>query len=299
MRTSVPRVVLVERPTEYAELLARHGTREQARFFLETRGRSIAELDERHRRFAEARQTVLAAIPARWRRAQVSRADLDRFLFEPADVVAVLGQDGLVANTAKYLDGQPVVGLDPDPELHEGELVRHHPSDAGELLDEVVAGRPRFEDRTMVEARLGDGQSLLAVNEVFVGHESHQSARYLLRAGASEERQSSSGIVVVTGTGATGWGRSIHAERRSAIELPAPTQPSLAFFVREAWPSVASGTTLTEGVLETSEELTAVSEMNERGTIFGDGIESDRLRFAWGEQVSIRLATRSLRLVLG
>ena len=30
----------------------------------------------------------------------------------------------------------------------------------------------------MVEAVLDDGQSLLALNEVFIGHQSHQSARY-------------------------------------------------------------------------------------------------------------------------
>ena len=37
--TLVPRSVLVERPTEFRDLLARHGTREQARFFLAQRGR--------------------------------------------------------------------------------------------------------------------------------------------------------------------------------------------------------------------------------------------------------------------
>lgn len=41
------------------------------------------------------------------------RGDLDRFLFEPDDIVLALGQDGLVANVAKYLDGQPVIGSNP------------------------------------------------------------------------------------------------------------------------------------------------------------------------------------------
>jgi len=58
---------------------------------------------------------VLGAIPSDWRRARVDRADLDRFLFEPEDVVVAVGQDGLVANVAKYLTGQPVIGCNPDP----------------------------------------------------------------------------------------------------------------------------------------------------------------------------------------
>ena len=42
-----PRVVIVHRATELDELLARHGTRGQAAFFLSTRGRAIDELEER------------------------------------------------------------------------------------------------------------------------------------------------------------------------------------------------------------------------------------------------------------
>src|SRR5262245_39533489 len=113
----VPRVVLVTRPTDFERLVARHGTRAQAEFFLKTRGQDLAEVERRHAAFERARTTVMNAVPVAWRRNQVARADLDRFLFEPDDVVVALGQDGLVANVAKYLTGQPVVGLNPAPDL--------------------------------------------------------------------------------------------------------------------------------------------------------------------------------------
>lgn len=41
----------------------------------------------------------------------IKRAHFDRFVFAPEDVVIAVGQDGLVANVAKYLDGQPVLGI--------------------------------------------------------------------------------------------------------------------------------------------------------------------------------------------
>ena len=107
----VPRCVLIERPTEYQELLARHGTRDQARFFLAQRGQRIEDLALRHDQHRRHHQQVLAATPPEWRRASLQRGDLDRFLFEPDDVIVVLGQDGLVANVAKYLGEQPVIGL--------------------------------------------------------------------------------------------------------------------------------------------------------------------------------------------
>lgn len=115
-----PRVVLVHRTTEYEELVARHGTHGQAAFFLSSRGRDIEEVAERHRRAREALAEVVSAVPMTWRQARVERGDLDRFLFAPEDVVVVVGQDGLVANVAKYLAGQPVVGIDADPGRNPG-----------------------------------------------------------------------------------------------------------------------------------------------------------------------------------
>ena len=77
---------------------------------------------------------VSSAIPADWRRGMVERADLPRFLFGPDDIVVAVGQDGLVANLAKYLDGQLIVGIDPEPGRNPGVLVRHPPGACADLL---------------------------------------------------------------------------------------------------------------------------------------------------------------------
>jgi hypothetical protein len=149
----------------------------------------------------------------------------------------------------------------------------------------------------MVEAALDDGQRVLALNEVFIGHASHQSARYVLRGASGAERQSSSGIVVTTGTGATGWGRSISLERHTMLPMPTPDEPALAWFVREAWPAPAFGTSQTEGRVEPGETLEVTSELDDGGVIFGDGIESDAVPFGWGMVARIRVAPERLRLV--
>jgi NAD kinase len=295
--TVAPRAVVVSRPTAYEALRARHGTREQARFFLAGRGVAIEEVEGRHARHEAALQAVSAGVPLRWRRSRVDRADLDRFLFGPEDVVIVVGQDGLVANVAKYLAGQPVVGINPDPGLNDGVLARHQPGAIGELLRAVAAGRAALEPRTMVEARLDDGQRLLALNEIFVGHGTHQSARYRIGFGEVDEEQSSSGVIVSTGTGATGWARSIARQKQRAPRLPAPTEPALVFFVREPFPSRATGTSLEQGRLGVGQALTVRSEMNEAGTVFGDGIEDDHLDFAWGMRLEARIAPERLNLV--
>ncbi len=287
-----PRVVIVHRRTEYDELLATHGTRGQAAFFLASRGRDIEELEERHRLTQRALEAATGAVPLDWRRGRVERTDVSRFIFAPEDVVVVVGQDGLVANVAKYLDRQPVIGIDPEPGRNAGVLVTHAASDLPELLhgtDDVTA-------RTMVRASLDDGQQLLALNEVYVGHQSHQTARYELTApGCAPESQASSGVIVATGTGATGWCRSVALERHSPLALPCPTDPRLVWFVREAWPSPATGTTLTEGELVDGDLRLTVA--TDRLVAFGDGIEGDALSLSWGQTLRIGRAESALRLV--
>lgn len=296
MTTLPPRVVVVTRPTELTELLARHATLGQAGFFLEQRGQNLAVVEADHARVQEAVAEVSRAIPIRWRRARIDRAELSRFVFEPGDIIVAVGQDGLVANVAKYLDGQLVVGVNPDRDRFDGILVRHAANNVRKLLPAAEAERIEIEERTMVCARLDDGQHLVALNEIYLGHRTHQSSRYNLAWGDSSERHSSSGLICATGTGATGWARSICLRRLEAPALPAPGDRAVAFLVREAFPSRATGTELVGGVFGGDDQLIVTSEMNHDGVIFGDGIENDRIDFHWGMRAEICVADRALRL---
>ncbi|MFD7551929.1 hypothetical protein [Streptomyces sp. NPDC059816] len=293
-----PRVVLVHRRTDYEELIARHGTHGQAEFFLAARGHDLRETAERHERSRAALAEATAAVPLNWRQARVERTDLDRFLFGPEDVVVVVGQDGLVANAAKYLTGQPVIGVDTDPGRNPGVLVRHRAAQVARLLRATAADGARGEERTMVEAVTDDAQRLLALNEIYVGRPDHQTSRYRLGADSDSdapEAQASSGLVVGTGTGATGWLRSLWLTSRASLALPTPVDPALAWFVREAWPSPVTGTARVSGTLTSDARLRLTAE-SERLVAFGDGMESDALEVTYGQTIWIGVADTRLRL---
>ena len=108
----------------------------------------------------------------------------------------------------------------------------------------------------------------------------------------------SSGLIVATGTGSTGWASSIHRACGSRLLLPGPGAPQLVFFVREAWPGPRCDVSLTEGLLEPGSGLRITSRMGAGGVVFGDGIEADRIDLGWGQSIDVRRAERSLNLVV-
>jgi hypothetical protein len=301
INTHLPRIVLVTRKTPLTLLVEHHGTLGQAQFYLKTRGQEISGYEAAHQRFESALATVIQSIPPDRRRVRLDRGDLDRFLFAPDDIIVIVGQDGLVPNAAKYLTGQVTIGVNPDPERYDGVLVPHPPQSAARLLawtETCEGGEYRLQRRVMAMAEREDGQRLLALNEVFIGHRSHQSARYRLRVGQQQERQSSSGVICSTGTGCTGWARSIRDQRRLPEPLPLPDQRQLAWFVREPFPSVYTATGLDHGLLDKDKGLIVDSEMGEGGVVFADGIESDRLEFLDGHRIEVKVAHTTLNLVV-
>ncbi|KPL54322.1 inorganic polyphosphate kinase [Prosthecomicrobium hirschii] len=297
MAVLTPRIVIVRRETDLDRVRATHASMATARFVLERRGLSLEAVEAEHAAFTEVLRRVRAAIPADWRQAMLMRAEVERFVFGPEDVVVAVGQDGLVANVAKYLTGQTVVGIDPRPGRNAGVLVRFRVEAAKEAIAAAAAGRLTLEARTMAEVRLESGERLTALNEIYLGHRTHQSARYRIAFEGASERQSSSGLIVATGTGATGWASSIARATGRRLDL-APTDAKLQFLVREAWASPSTGADLVAGTV-TRAPVTITSEMDEEGTIFADGIESDRLAFPWGRIATVAVAEQRLMLGVG
>lgn len=289
-----PRVVIVTRPSAYDELVAAHGTHGQAAWFLGRQGQAIEPLVKAHEAQLRAVDVAARAVPGTWRSTRITRRDLDRFLFEPEDLVVAVGQDGLVANVAKYLEAQVVIGVNPGG--YEGVLVRYKPAAVAMLLRRVGDHAAPLQARTRVEAVADDGQRLRALNEIYCGHRTHQSSRYAIAFGEAAEHQSSSGVICATGTGSTGWAKSIAKSRNSKLVLPAPTDPNLVFFVREAWPSRSTGADVVEGLVTDDVKLMLTGEMNGGGVLFGDGIEQDAVDWPFARVVRLGRAPTPLFL---
>jgi NAD kinase len=304
------KVVLVTRRTRLEELIAKFLTAEQAKFYVEHLGADFSDYRREHDIYQAERSRTVQALE-QWGRYQViDRGFLPNFIFGPDDIVVALGQDGVVANTMKYLDGHPLIGLNPDAKRYDGILLPFEPRELPALLPEVATEKRAAKSVTMAKARLSDGQELYAVNDLFIGARSHVSAVYEIAAGEQHERQSSSGLIVATGLGSTAWFKSIVTGSLAIAGSFGGAQPGahydalpwdareLRFAVREPFPSRSSQVNLVCGSLSTSDALRLRSLMPENGVIFSDGIEADRLDFNAGTEATIGIAERQGRLIV-
>lgn len=309
-RLSENKLVLVTRKTRLDELVARFNTLAQAQFYVEHMGADFSDYVRENVLYQRA-LTQARDILAELGLVQVlDRAFLPNFIFGPEDVVVVVGQDGLVANTLKYLDSQPLIGVNPDPRRWDGVLLPFVADDLRRVVPEVFKKHRPVKEVTLAQAVLNDGQKLLAVNDFFIGQKTHVSARYRLALDGESERQSSSGVIVSTGLGSTGWLKSILAGASRLTQVsggqlgnnPAGSMPwhadHLVFSVREPFPSKNSEADLVFGQITAQTPLRILSEMAENGVIFSDGLESDYLAFNAGIEAVIAPAAQKGKLVV-
>jgi NAD kinase len=240
---------------------------------------------------------------------QIDRTFVPNFDFGRCVLVVVIGPDGLVANTAKYVGDLPIVAVNPDPARNDGVLLPFEISAARGAVRRVLERKAKTREVTLAEVNMNDGQRMLAFNDFFIGCASHVSARYTIEAQSRTESQSSSGVLVSTGAGSTGWLSSLFNMTAGICRFAGREEPEpvtmrwedrrLIWAVREPFRSKHSSADLVAGILEEQNELVIGSQMPASGVIVSDGIEADFLEFNSGSIARFTVSKQRARLVVG
>src|SRR5580704_5977544 len=133
-RAGFQKIVLVTRKTRLAELVERFNTVGQARFYIEHAGGDFGEYEREDAVYRKAVEATRRSLPSDLKVQLLDRSLLPTVLFTEKDLIVTLGQDGVVANTAKYVRGQPIVAVNPDPERFDGILMPFRPVDVGDAV---------------------------------------------------------------------------------------------------------------------------------------------------------------------
>jgi len=301
------KLVIVTRKTRLRELVERFNTWSQAKFYIEHAGGDFADYQREDDAYQVALNALQTSLDFALPQQLVDRALVPTFQFQRGDLVVTLGQDGLVANTAKYVGAQPVVAVNPEPARFDGVLLPFLPAQARSAVSQVMEGKANLREVTLAEVVLNDGQRLLGFNDVFIGARSHVSALYRIARGKESEVQSSSGVLVSTGAGSTGWLSSAFNMAAGIARFGGGTPGKavrigwqdrrLVYIVREPFRSRHSQAGIVAGVVGAGEELILESLMPSGGVVFSDGMEADFLQFNSGVTARVCAAEQRARLV--
>ncbi|OSY88025.1 hypothetical protein WH52_08325 [Tenacibaculum holothuriorum] len=297
------KAIIIRDKTRLEQLIERFNSKAQAKFYIESSGGDFNFFEEEHDTFYVSLSVIKDSISKLFKYKIIDRSFLSTYIFTETDLIFVIGQDGLVANTAKYVKGFPIVGVNPDKKKYDGVLLKHSPKDIKILLKSILKREFEVKKVTMAQAKLNDGQTLLAFNDFYIGANSHVSSRYEIEFEGKKEIQSSSGIIISTGAGSTGWLSSIFnmannisgGYDRANLDW---ADDKLVFVVREPFLSKVTNIDIGLGIITKTKKLKIKSNMPTKGIIFSDGIESDFLNFNSGSLVEISIAKEKASLVI-
>lgn len=309
MERGMNKVIIVTRKTRLKELIQKYNTVDQARFHIEHMGADFSDYVVENNNYENAVNKVRLIADRYARTAVIDKEFLPNMIFGRDDIIISVGQDGLVCNTMKYLDGQFLLGVNPDVKRWDGVLLPFEPGDLERAIPKAIEKSCLVRNVTFAQATTNDGQQMLAVNDLFIGPKSHISARYDIIWNNRREYQSSSGVIVSTGIGQTGWYRSIVAQAEAGLSLfgckterryvPISwEEEKLSFAVREPYPSNITRTEIVLGTINKGDRFILESKMAENGVIFSDGMEADAIDFNAGTKVNIGIADKKGCLVI-
>jgi NAD kinase len=304
---SVEYAIIVKNKTRLESLIERFNTKAQAKFYIERLGGNFEDYVFEHDTFQSSLTSLQTQLSKVIKHKTVERTFLPSFIFSEKNLIVVIGQDGLVANTAKYSKGVPIVAVNPDKQRYDGILLPFDTTNFIEGVEKVISNQFQSKTMSFAEARLNDGQRLLAFNDLFIGASTHISARYKISFNNNTEEQSSSGLIVSTPAGSTGWLSSIFNmaygvagmfEKNLKPKRPKLKDSELLFAVREPFQSMMTQTGISVGIIKNQQLLTIESLMPINGVIFSDGIESDFLKFNSGSIATIGIAKETAKIVI-
>ena len=298
--------IIVKNKTRLESLIERFNTKAQAKFYIESLGGHFEDYELEHEIFHQSLSSLQVQLSGVIKHKIIERGFLPSFIFSENYLIIVIGQDGLVANTAKYSRSVPIIAVNPDKKRYDGVLLPFDTSNFILSVENVITGTYSSKIMRFAEAKLNDGQRLLAFNDLFIGASSHISARYKITFDSKTEEHSSSGIIVSTQAGSTGWLSSVFNmaygvtnifEKNLTPKRPRLTDDQLLFAIREPFKSITTQIEITAGILNDTTKLTIESLMPSYGIIFSDGIESDFLQFNSGMIATIDIAPETANLV--
>ncbi|MBN2492710.1 MAG: NAD(+)/NADH kinase [Planctomycetes bacterium] len=242
------------------------------RAFLEKGGAEVERMERSHHIQKDAHARVLAALARTdFEVTAVSRGEFRSA--EGADLVVTVGGDGTFLRASHGVRDQPVVGVNTDPDASVGFFCTATAVNIASVLDHLE-GLPRTTLHRLEVSIDGTSVGALALNDVLYAHSNPAAVtRYRVAVNGTDRYRRSSGFLVATAAGSTGW---MYQEGGRVMPIADPRIQYVSRSVRGERPRFAKRIVLTSLTLEAQ--------------LFLDGIATVE-RIALGSTVTVQGGT--------
>ena len=213
--------------------------------------------------------------------------------FQGRDLVISVGGDGTVLNTSHYvLDSTPVLTIKSDTRS-QGALCIVQPSEIEEAIEKLIEGRFSQESWSRIEGKLGN-RTDIALNEILIGNKyTPKAAVYEISLNGKTEKQMSSGLIITTGAGSTGFYSNI-----AGNDGKFPKTSGELRFIATAYKADANYR-MVKGKITPGESIEIRSFMNIEGIVSFDGDTQKRMNdFPRGSRVVVRVSDKPLNVIV-
>lgn len=290
------KVLIVVKKTKFELDLETYPDREFYQKITKLQNNSFSRIYESHIRQLESRRILQEEIFPKG--TFIFREGLDRIHPNDFDLIIALGGDNHFTYVAHQILGSKILGCNSDTLTSRGKLLGFNPISLKETVElnwndaleeewSMIYGVIEYPNGAYLE-------TVSCVNEISIRNSCPDlTSRYVIQYGDTIEEQKSSGLLLYTGAGSTGWYSSCVGLSESELEFFPKDANYFKTFSREL--SVKAKTTyqLTDFVVDT--KLTVISEMN--GGICVDSLPERVYPFPPGTVATFQLSKEKLKII--
>jgi NAD kinase len=133
--------IIVKSKTRLESLIERFNTKSQAKFYIERLGSNFYEYEIEDEIFKNSLNSLQTQLSKVIKNKTIDRQYVSSYIFSKKNIIIVIGQDGLVANTAKYSDNLPIIAVNPDIERYDGILLPFNVSNFIQGVENVLTNK--------------------------------------------------------------------------------------------------------------------------------------------------------------
>jgi len=223
------------------------------------------------------------------------RENFTKDIADKAELIISFGGDNHFQYVSHFVNSNILMGINSDPKSSEGALTYFNADHLEDIITKLKKDNFEVEEWVRLEVKLGN-ETYLATAEVFLGEDRRKMmSRYILELNGKKEEQKSSGLLVVTGAGSTGW---YDSSCRYIYENGNPfskTSDYARFLATETYRGKLNGYKMIEGSLEKEQEIKLYSLADDKGIITIDCNED--YDFSMGKTALIKVSDKPLRVL--